>query len=176
MSLADSRRRIAGLVRKELSQLLRDPKTKRIMFGSPIIQLLLFGYAVTTDVHRVPLAVLDRDNTAESRGLQDALTAGGYFRIVDTPDATPGEALARGHAMIGLEIPPGFARDLDAGRGARVQMIVDGTNSNTATVAQGYALRIVQRYGLDHWTTPQHAAPCPQGAWIFARARGTTPS
>jgi len=151
MSILQKRRRIAGLVRKELRQLLRDPKTRRIMFGSPIIQLLLFGYAVTTDVHRVPMAVVDRDNTAESRGLQDAFTAGGYFRIVDASgSATPTEALDAGDAMIGLEIPRGFARDLDAGRGAHVQVIVDGTNSNTATVAQGYALRIVQRYGLDY--------------------------
>jgi hypothetical protein len=89
--------RVAALVRKELRQIFRDPKTKRIVFASPILQLLLFGYAVTTDVHNVATFVVDHDHTAESRALQDALT-GGYFRVVGRSDR-PGDlarALDRG--------------------------------------------------------------------------------
>ena len=67
--------RVRALVRKELRQLFRDPKTKRIIFVSPIIQLLLFGYAVNTDVRRVPTQVVDHDRTAASRSLVEALTA-----------------------------------------------------------------------------------------------------
>lgn len=155
-----SARRVRALVRKEMRQILRDPKTKRIIFASPIIQLLLFGYAVTTDVHRVSTFVVDHDRTAESRALQQALTASGHFSIAGTSDrpADIERALDRGDAVVGLEIPAGFARDLAAGRGARAQVLVDGTSSNTATVAQGYASRIIQAFGMEH-----------------ARARGTIP-
>ncbi|MGH7502160.1 MAG: ABC transporter permease [Longimicrobiales bacterium] len=151
-SLRDSALRIRSILRKELRQLFRDPKTKRIIFISPVLQLLLFGYAVTTDVHRVRTILVDHDRTATSRELADALVAGGYFRIVATSDrpADITGALDRGQATIGIEIPAGFGVDLDAGRSPAVQVLVDGTNSNTGTVAQGYVARIVQMYGTAH--------------------------
>jgi len=74
--------RVRALLRKELRQLFRDPKTKRIVFASPVLQLLLFGYAVNTDVHDVPVHLVDLDRTQASRELRDALGAGGYFRVV----------------------------------------------------------------------------------------------
>src|SRR5690606_15376281 len=83
--------------------------------------------------------------------LLDAFTASGYFRVIgysDQPRALA-EALDAGRAVIGLEIPRGFAADLAAGRGATIQILVDGTHSNTATVAQGYATRFVQRFGAE---------------------------
>jgi ABC-2 type transport system permease protein len=140
------------LLRKELRQLFRDPKTKRVIFGSPIIQLLLFGYAVTTDLHSVRTFIVDHDATAESRALQDALTASGYFRVVGRSER-PREltsALDQGRAVVGLEIPRGFSAQLAAGQGAIVQLIVDGRHSNTGTVAQGYATRIVQEFGIEY--------------------------
>ena len=75
--------RVRVLIQKEFRQLFRDPKTKRIIFAAPIIQLFLFGYAVNTDVRNVSTVVLDEDRTVESRLLQEALTASGYFRIND---------------------------------------------------------------------------------------------
>jgi ABC-2 type transport system permease protein len=152
MMSGPSRRRVGALVRKEMRQLLRDPKTKRIVFAAPIIQLMLFGYAVTTDVNDVKTFIVDHDRTAESRALQDAITAGGYFRIIGRSDrpADIAAALDGGHAAVGVEIPAGFARDLAAGRGASVQVLIDGTSSNTATVAQGYVTRIVQDFGARH--------------------------
>ena len=144
--------RIRALLRKEFRQLFRDPKAKRIMFGAPIIQLMLFGYAVTTDVHNVGMHIVDYDRTAESRELRSALEAGRYFRIIAVSDrpARLQEDVDAGRAGVGLIIPRGFARDLAAGRGARVQVLVDGTSSNTATVAQGYVTRIVHQFGLDY--------------------------
>ena len=144
--------RVRALLRKEFHQLLRDPKAKRIMFGAPIIQLLLFGYAVTTDVHDVPMHVVDFDHTAAARELRQALVAGGYFdiRAVSERPADLQADLDAGRVGVGVVIPRGFARDLAAGRGAQVQLLVDGTNSNTGTVAQGYATRIVQQFGLDY--------------------------
>jgi ABC-2 type transport system permease protein len=141
--------RIRRMVVKELKQLFRDPRSKRVMFAAPILQLLMFGYAVNTDVRNVATAVVDHDRTTESRELVSTLTASGYFRIVETSDdpAALGRALDAGDALVGLEIPLGYARDLAAGRSPSVQLLVDGTNSNTATVAQGYALRIVADLG-----------------------------
>lgn len=140
--------RVRVLVQKEFRQLLRDPKAKRMMFGAPIIQLLLFGYAVNTDVRNVATIVVDQDRTAESRLLQETLTASGYFRIVAMGE-DPKEierALDGGHAVMGVQIPPGFAEALKGGRAATTQILIDGSSSNTATVAQGYAGRIVQDF------------------------------
>jgi ABC-2 type transport system permease protein len=162
--------RVRALVRKELRQLFRDPKTKRIIFVSPIIQLLLFGYAVNTDVRRVPTQVVDHDRTAASRSLVEALTASDYFRIVGSSDdpAGIGAALDRGEAVVGVRIAPGFAADVAAGRTARVQILVDGSNSNTATVAQGYAQRIVNRFAQE--TLEERGLLPPGGIELRARA------
>lgn len=148
------RGRVRALAKKELRQLLRDPKTRRFLFGAPIIQLLLFGYAVTTDVRNVPLFVVDHDRTVESRALTDAFVASGYFRVAGRSAAPrdAARALDHDHAEVALEIPAGFARDLASGSDPRVQVLLDGSSSNTATVAQGYAGRIVQQYGLGYAT------------------------
>jgi ABC-2 type transport system permease protein len=137
------------MVIKELRQIFRDPRSKRVIFGAPIVQLVLFGYAVNTDVHDVATALVDHDRTTESRELVAALTASGYFRIALSSDRSEdlGRALDAGRALVGLEIPAGYASDLLAGHSPAVQLLVDGTNSNTATVAQGYALRIVSDLG-----------------------------
>lgn len=162
--------RIRALVRKELRQLFRDPKTKRVIFVSPVIQLVLFGYAVNTDVRQVPMQVVDHDRTALSRRLVDAFTASGYFRVAGTSDdpATLGRALDEGRAVVGLHVPPGFAADVQGGRSGTIQILVDGSNSNTATVAQGYAARIVQRFAMEQ-ARSAGALP-PGGVELRARA------
>jgi ABC-2 type transport system permease protein len=153
--------RVRRMVSKELRQLFRDPRTKRVIFVAPIIQLVLFGYAVNTDVRNVTTAVVDHDRTPESRELIDALAASGYFRVVLGSDrsADLGGALDAGTALVGLEIPLGYARDLAAGRSPSVQLILDGTNSNTANVAQGYATRIVANLGARVASLGLEAAP-----------------
>lgn len=138
--------RVRRMVAKELRQLLRDPMSVRMVFGAPIIQLLMFGYALNTDVREVSTFLVDHDRTPASRELAEAFTASGYFRLVGTSDRPEdmGRALDHGDATIGLEIPAGFASDVKAGRSPAVQLLVDGTNSNTGTVASGYAGKIVQ--------------------------------
>ena len=163
------RGRLWQLVRKEFRQMLRDPRSKRMMFGAPIVQLLLFGYAVNTDVRNARTWVVDYDHTAMSRELVRTFTASGYFRIVGygaRPDELAG-ALDHGDAVIGIEIPRGFAADLAAGTGAQVQLLVDGTSSNTATVAQGYATQIIARYGRDQGSG---VGGMPNGVELRARA------
>lgn len=142
--------RIGAMVRKEIRQLLRDPRTRMMIFVAPLIQLVIFGYAVNTDIRNTPTVVVDRDRTAESRALVDALAASGYFAVVER-SSRPSDlvrALDGGDAIVGIEIPAGFSRDLAAGKAA-VQIVVDGSNSSIATVAQGYAARIVQRFGAE---------------------------
>jgi drug efflux transport system permease protein len=140
--------RLREMVRKELRQMFRDPRMARLVFLSPIIQLVVFGYAVTTDVRNTPTYVVDLDQTQESRSLVATLTAGGYFRVVGRSDRPSDlrRVLDQGDALFGLEIPRGFASDLSQGR-AVVQILVDGTSANTATTAQGYAVGIVNDFG-----------------------------
>ncbi len=158
--------RISRLVRKELRQIFRDPRTKRIIFASPVIQLLAFGYAVNTDVRGTATFVQDHDRTAESRSLVESLTAAGYFRVAgaSTRDRDLTEALDHGRAVIGLVIPAGFARDVQSGRPTSVQLLVDGTNSNTGTVAQGYASRTIAQWGVARGREVRAAAGAPVGA------------
>lgn len=168
--------RVRRMVRKELRQLFRDPRTKRVIFVSPILQLILFGYAVNTDVRNLDTVVLDRDRTPESRQLVESLTASGYFRVagwVDS-DREVARALDHGDARLVLSIPPRFAADLKAGRSPSVQVLVDGSSSNTATVAQGYAQRAIAEFGLRHGggtvASPQGGAPTPIGTDLRVRS------
>ncbi len=162
--------RIRRMVAKELRQLLRDPMTKRMIFGAPIIQLLLFGYAVNTDVRHVATIVVDHDHTAESRKLVDAFTASGYFDVVRRSDRSADIrwALDHGDAVVGLEIPPDFDADVKAGHSPAVQLVVDGTNSNTATVAQGYAIQIAQAFSAQ--VAVDAGTPMPRTVDLRTRA------
>jgi ABC-2 type transport system permease protein len=130
--------------------MFRDPRMKPLVFVSPIIQILLFGYAVNTDIINTGLFVVDLDRTPESRRLIEGFTSTAYFRTVGQSARAADliDALDHGRAVVGIEIAPGFASDLKAGRPAPVQVLVDGTNSNTGTVAQGYAAQILRDYAL----------------------------
>lgn len=138
--------RILRIVRKEFLQLRRDPQMLRIIFISPIFQLFIFGYAVTTDVRHVATAVLDADRTAASRELVGRFSNSGYFEIGQNL-ASPGEIdrlMDSGRVQMVLGIPRGFAADLAAGRTARVQIILDGSDSMTAGIVGGYAAGVVR--------------------------------
>ncbi|MEZ4585488.1 MAG: ABC transporter permease [Gemmatimonadales bacterium] len=168
MSLAfgASLERVRQLVVKEFRQLMRDPRLARIVLIAPVIQLVVFGYAVSTDLTSIPTLVVDHDRSVASREFADALSASGYFRIVGWSDRPRDlvRALDRGEALVGLEIPVGFAGDLGRGQGAVVQVLVDGTNSNSATVALGYAERIALDYGAS-------LAPATARGGVDLRAR-----
>ena len=169
--------RLRQMIRKELRQTLRDPRATRLLFISPVIQLLVFGYVVNTDVRNAATFVVDHDRSVASRELVDALTASGYFRVTGRAER-PAElvgALNHGDALMGVEILPGFAADLAAGRQAAVQLLVDGSNANTANVALGYATQIVVRYGVERRTavaarSGQAASPGFAGVDLRARA------
>ena len=168
MTWAASFERIREMVRKEYLQLFRDPRLWRLMFIAPVIQLIVFGYAVSTDVHDTTTVVIDHDNSQASRELVDAFTASGYFRIVGRSrrPADLVRALDHGDARVGLEIPVEFSAHLHDGSGAVVQIVFDGTDSNTATVAQGYAERIVQNYSQNVSGGAPPAIELRERAWF----------
>jgi ABC-2 type transport system permease protein len=164
--------RAVEMVRKEMRQMFRDPRMKRLMFGPPILQLLVFGYAVNTDIRDTRTFILDRDRSAVSRQLVEGLTSSGYFVVVGRGErpADVSAALDHGRATIGIEIPEGFAADLSSSRGATVQVLVDGTSANSANIAQGYVGLIVQRLALQLGRTDAQTHGRTGGVDLQARA------
>ena len=140
--------RIHHIVLKEFLQVLRDPRMKAVIFLAPLIQLIVFGYAVTTDVKDISTAVYDLDGTPESREFVSRFFASGYFKptaYVSRVDQIR-DLMDRGKASIALQINKGFSSRLASRQRSAIQMIVDGTDSNTATVVVSYAAQIVQDY------------------------------
>lgn len=140
--------RIRHMLVKEFIQVFRDPKMRGVIFMMPIIQTLVFGYAVTTDVKHVRTAVYDQDHSVASRDLTARFVGSGYFEIVAdvAREADVRTLMDRGDVRAVLQINRGFGADLGAGRTATLQVIVDGTDSNTAAVVLDYAARITRAY------------------------------
>jgi ABC-2 type transport system permease protein len=140
--------RLKAMLRKEFIQVLRDPRMRFVVFVIPIVQTIIFGYAVNTDVRDVDLAVYDLDNSSQSRELADRFVKSGYFQLHEHvyQEARARELIDRGEVKALLRMNHGFGEDLAAGRGAAVQLILDGTDSNTAGIALNYAARIVASY------------------------------
>ena len=142
--------RLRAVARKEVLHLRRDPRSLILAFVLPVLLTVLFGYAISWDVNDIETAVLDQDRSKASRELLDAFRSSGYFRLstfLEDPREIRG-LIDRGEARMVLVIPPDFTRDLGAGRTARIQAIVDGSDANTANIAMGYARGIVQSYSL----------------------------
>jgi ABC-2 type transport system permease protein len=141
-------RRIARLVRKEFLQLRRDPRLLRMVIITPIFQLIIFGYAVSTDIKHIGTAVYDEDRTAASRELIDNFIQSRYFefrRYLSSPEEI-NQVMDNSQAQIVLHIPRHFSKDLARNRAASVQMILDGSDSMTASIIAGYAGGVVRRY------------------------------
>jgi len=143
--------RIGQMVRKEFIQALRETHMRILLVGPPLIQMVVFGYAATLDVRNVALAVLDLDNTQESRALIAHFSASRYFRLSKYAlrRAELREGLDRGDVLVAIEIDSGFARRLRNGQGASVQVLADSSNSNTALVALGYLNQIGAEFSRD---------------------------
>ncbi len=140
--------RIVTMLRKEFIQVFRDPRMRMVILGVPILQCLVFGYAVTMDVRHVRLVVLDRDGTPASRALIARYTGSDYFdAVAHTHDETRARRLIdAAEASAILQINAGFSADLAAGRTAAVQLVVDGSDSNTARLVLNYSSSIASGY------------------------------
>jgi ABC-2 type transport system permease protein len=143
-------RRLRHIVRKEMTQMFRDRASLRIMIITPVMQLLVYGYVATMDIKDIPLVLCDLNRTQESRVLVEKFTNSGYFQVVDQIETSSGIDwyLDHGKARAALVVPHDYAQNLKSGKTASVQLILDGTNSNTATIAQSYATSIVSEAGF----------------------------
>ena len=143
--------RIKHMIIKEFIQTFRNRKNWVLLFGFPIIQLFMFGYVVTTDVNNISTAFYDRDKSQESRELARRLQASGYFSITHYPQSADEikDLLDRGEVLCAIQINEKFASDIAKGKPAEVQVIVDGTDSNTAMIAMNYASKIIGGYAAD---------------------------
>lgn len=139
---------ILHFLRKEFLQLRRDKQLMRIVFIAPIMQLFVFGFAINLDVNEVTMVVVDLDRTAESRAFVDRFTQSGYFRAIEyvSDPARIDGALDQGEATLALTIPRGFGTQLHRGESVSVQALVDGTESNVASVGLNYASLVVAGY------------------------------
>jgi len=140
--------RLRHLMRKEFIQIVRDRRMRAVLVALPAFQLFVFGYAATTEVVDLTTAVADFDGTQDSRELVRQFASSGYFRIVGhVPSAgAVRDLLDRGTARVALQLDPGFASDLRRGETAVVQVLVDGTASNTAAIALNYATQVIAQY------------------------------
>lgn len=143
--------RLKHMLIKEFIQILRDPRMKAVIFVTPILQLIVFGYAVTTDITQIPTAVADFEQSQQTRELVRRFERSGYFKVTRRVGraAEVRELVDRGTVKAALQFDPGFTTDLARGRPAAVQIIVDGTDSNTASVVMDYANRIIGQYNRE---------------------------
>lgn len=140
--------RIKHMLVKEFIQIFRDPKMRGIIFVMPVVQLLVFGYAVTTDVKHIATAIYDLDNSVASRELVASFEKSGYFDVVEYIDNEnrARNLVDRGKVRAVLRMNKGFQNDLRAGRTAQLQVIVDGTDSNTAGIVLDYSAKIAGQF------------------------------
>jgi len=139
---------ILSIIRKEFLQLRRDPRLLPVVFISPVLQLLLLGYAANLDVRQIPSVVCDLDRSAASRGFIDGFVNSGYFtvraRLERLEEIDP--FLDNGKAAMAFVVPRGFGDELAGGRTASAMVIADGSESQSATIGVNYATMIAGRY------------------------------
>jgi ABC-2 type transport system permease protein len=136
--------RMLSIAWKEMIQARRDRLTMGMMFGIPIIQLLLFGYAINTDVRNIATVVYDQDHSEESRGFVRRMEATGFYDLVGHVDSYEqiGIAMRSRQAMVALVVPPRFGAEVEAGRPARLQLVVDGSDPQVVASATNTAVSL----------------------------------
>lgn len=143
--------RISAIVRKEFIHIVRDPRSLGMAIAIPMLLLVLFGYALTLDVDEVPMVVWDQSESQVSREFISRFEGSHYFSLKGYARnyRELEQAIDSGRAFVSLIIPTDFARRIESGRLAPVQLIVDGSDSNTATIAIGYVDAVAQTYSQD---------------------------
>jgi ABC-2 type transport system permease protein len=139
------------MIVKEFLQLRHDKKMIPVLVIGPLAQLLALGYAANMDVNQIPTVLVDLDRTQASRALVDRFEGSGYFDVRGSEDAAFAIEpwLVEGRAQVALVIGAGYGRDVAAGRAPSVQVVADGTDSNSAVVGLGYASRILSAVGAE---------------------------
>ncbi|MBE0427640.1 MAG: ABC transporter permease [Nitrospirae bacterium] len=140
--------RIKAIAKKELIQIWRDPFSLAMVFVMPVMLLFIFGYAITLDVNNLTTIVYDLDRSSSSRELVAKFSESGYFTIIEhiDDDKDIDKYLDSGKARIAIAIPADFSKNITTGKNPQLQVIIDGSDSNTATIAMGYISAISELY------------------------------
>lgn len=146
--------RLKHMLIKEFIQVFRDKRTRFVLFGPPIVQMLIFGYAATLEIKHVRTAIADYDNTRESRDLISRFAASQYFavRVIKADRRQIPVLIDRGDVTLAMQINAGFAENLGKGKTAHLQVIVDSSDSNTALIGLGYVNEVVGSFAQDYQT------------------------
>lgn len=144
--------RLRHMLIKEFIQVFRDKRARMLLFGPPLIQMMIFGYAATLEIKHVPTAIVDYDNSQVSRDFVSRFEASRYFDVRKklTGSRQVKELIDNGDVAMAIQINSGFAKDIRKGQTAHVQVIVDSTNSNTALVGLGYVNEIASNFAGDY--------------------------
>lgn len=167
-------RRIRYMVWKELIELKEDPRLLFIVIVAPIVQLIILGYAATTDVRNVPVVVADADRSSASRELVERFEASPNFSVVAIVNAVQDidPYLEGGRAWMALSIPSAYGESIVAGRGTTLQLVADGTDANSSNLALGYATSLIAGYAQRLTAAMRRSgAAAPRGSDIDARVR-----
>jgi ABC-2 type transport system permease protein len=161
--------RLLPIIRKEFIHIIRDPRTLVVMFVMPLMQLILLGYAATSDVRNIPLAVFDQDRSPQSRHLVESFVQSGQFSVAQMAGSEQELAamIDQGSARAGLIIPPAYAEDLIGGRGAQAAFVLDGSDPSVASTALSSARLIGQ---VESTTIQQQALARRGGGLALAPA------
>ncbi len=143
--------RLVHIIKKEFIQLMRDRRLIGLVLVAPVIQLVIFGYVASLDLRNIRTAVFDQDQSYQSRQFISAFKNSTYFSVNENVRSLKEEKylLDKGSAMVAVNIPPDFSKDIESGRQAQVQFIIDGTNSNSAGIALSYINGIVYERQMD---------------------------
>src|SRR5918912_104730 len=152
--------RVWSIVRKEFIQIRRDPRTLALVLAMPLMQLVLFGYAINTTVDHIATVVLDQSRDRQSREFLNAFFNTGFFDLAGQASSLEDvrHAIDAGNARVGIVVPPDFSHDLLAGRSPRAQVVIDGSAPNTPQTAVLVSSTI------------------PQVRWVALQARPAGPS
>lgn len=156
--------RIQVILHKEFIQLFREPRMRSMLFLPPLIQLIVFGYAVTLDVDHARIAWMDMSRTPESRALRNRFEGSGRFEIAAIAETEEDvqHLLDRSEVHAVIAVLPSFARDLARGRTAQVQVLLDGTDSNSASLISAYAAGAIAGFAEDVASNPRRNRPLIQ--------------
>jgi ABC-2 type transport system permease protein len=143
-------RRLRAVFVKELHHITRDSRSLALALAMPLMMLLLYGYALSLDVDHIPTMIYDQDGTDVSRNLVRQFQGSRFFTIAGFAEryADIDRGIDRGKILIGIVIPRDFGKDVATGRGAAVQLLLDGSDSNTSAIAMGYAESVVQAFSV----------------------------
>ncbi len=143
-------RRTRAIARKEFLHILRDPRSLLMALALPVVMLMLFGYALTLDVDDIPTVVYDADGSPASREVTALFDGSRYFSVIDHAGYSAIiEGINRDEVLLGVVIPEDYSENLAAGREAAIQLLIDGSDSNTASIALGYAQALLEVHAME---------------------------